>query len=68
MSDHNVKSNPDGTVTVVSAGACTLTCLRDAAAQAFAERLERAVGWPTLLGTRELAADRFAATYVLEGS
>ena len=48
--------NTDGTVTVVSDGTHTLSAMLHEAAQAFADRLERAVPWPVLLDTTDTTA------------
>ncbi len=57
--------NPDGTVTVTTAGHHRLSELRDTAATAFAEDRGTAVDWPVLHSTAELDAETFAATYRL---
>ena len=59
--------NPDGTLTVTAPGHHRLSELRDHAALAFATILERAVDWPALVRTTELAGDSFAATFTLPG-
>ena len=63
----NTVHNPDGTVTVNAAGHHRLSELADAAALRFAEEHQTAVDWPSLVGTTELDADHYAATFALAG-
>jgi hypothetical protein len=61
----NTTHNPDGTVTVTAPGHHRMSELLDAAALAFATARETAVGWPTLVGHRELDENTYVATYAL---
>lgn len=52
-------------VTVTAQGHYRMSELRDAAAQRFADELETAVDWPTLVGQRQVGPDTYAASFTL---